>query len=195
MEHRLIQITHENRAEYYDLVRDELKIASNLKSQLLKPDVGLFQGPVKSELEKLSVLPNYLENSVIIMWQVLTELKNFVVMSDGDYLSILYYNDRPLIMVTAWVRKGELFQQRITKFPSFWIYNLENPQEETRDVAMVLHSITSYKMCQIYPNLKILRILQPFRKMREILDRYGYKQTIELDEKYLNLWRTKINVV
>ena len=65
---------------------------------------------------------------------------------------------------------------------------ISNPQKDTQDIAMFLHSITSYAIHEIRPELKTLVIPQPFAQMRKILEKNGYDpKSIKLDESYLNL--------
>jgi len=70
------------------------------------------------------------------------------------------------MIVTSTVITVDSFeQQRIVRLPSAWIYGVENKDNvEMRNMSLLLHSVTSHSMLQVFPRLRLLDIPSPWQR-------------------------------
>ncbi len=150
-----------------------------------------------------------LDNSLYRTFSVLNELRSYFGMAEShperiqqNFISIIYYRDMPWMMISTTVTAIDSFeQQRIVRLPSAWIYGIEHKDNtEMRNMSLLLHSITSYSMLQIFPRLRLLTIPSPYPIMAEILktaskkygfhmDPPGYRIDIVRETQWLNIWK------
>ncbi len=211
--HMLIEVrsNHSETVHFGTLLNREILIVVDLLKVLTgqeeEMDMEVSLGaPVREAIVKMRGMSR-LDNPLYRTFSVLNELRSYFAAATGTvlkkyFLSIIYYRDMPWMMITTTVLSDISFeQQRIVRLPSAWIYGIEHADNrEMRNMSLLLHSITSYSMLQVFPRLRLLEIPSPYPIMATILreaskkygfkiDEPGYRIDIVREVAWLNIWK------
>ncbi|MEO6077988.1 MAG: hypothetical protein ABIP54_04330 [Candidatus Andersenbacteria bacterium] len=114
------------------------------------------------------------------------------------------FNNTVIMGITVWKERNNVItQQRITHFPSMWLYRVMHPGccVAYERISMLMHSITSHAAVTQWPDAQAVRVSQPMPKMLElfrqgakehkfnIVEKYSELQLPFRDDNYIMLWR------
>ncbi len=209
LRHRLVEMRKGSTIdEFNQLLERERLISINLLRILTNEEGELdmeFQPSVVKAVIGLRGT-HRTDNVLYQTFTVLGELQGYVRMAEQRdmqrqcFLSILYFKGEPTMIISTTIMLHDQFeQQRITRLPSAWIRSIEEPECESKGLSLLLHSITSYSMVQLFPNLKYMEIPAPFKAMAKILENASKKYDFTFVERWkinvktgvnwINLWK------
>ncbi len=198
---------HQETVHFEEMLQREILIIVNLLKILTgQEDEEAVSPIIRDAVIKLRPMSR-LDNPLYRTFSVLNELNAYMRISttaplQRHFLSMIYYRDMPWMLVSTTVITVDLFeQQRIVRLPSAWVYGVEHKDNaEMRNMSLLLHSVTSHSMLQIFPRLRLMDIPSPYPIMAEILkkaskkygfrfDPPGYRIDIVRETAWLGIWK------
>jgi hypothetical protein len=153
------------------------------------------------KMREMSRMNNPLYQSFTVLNELVAYMGSAPYGIQRQFLSAIYYRDMPWMLVSTTIINVDRFeQQRIVRLPSAWIYGIEHSDNtEIRNMSLLLHSVTSHSMLQIFPRLRLLVIPSPYPAMAKILNdaskKYGFRidapYTIDIvrEKAWLDIWK------
>jgi hypothetical protein len=157
--------------------------------------------------------PRDFGSPVAAMGTVLREMSGYTTGTpyDDNFFSLLRasppFHNTVLMGIMAWKDSSQkgIIQQRITQFPSMWLYRAMHPGccAAYQRISLLMHSITSYAALQHWPDATSIAIRDPFPEMKRLLVQGAKEHNFELefkypyyylpfrDDNYMQLWRRK----